>query len=155
RARHMHLDRIVALKILRRDADGDAALARFRREGKFTAQFDHPHIVKIFDCEEYDGRLYFSMELIEGGDLKHRIHQSPFEPRAAAELLLTLARTMHEAHSQGVVNRDLKPGNVLFTPEGTPKITDFGLAKRLDDSVGVTTTGAILGTARYMAPEQA
>src|SRR5262249_38601135 len=128
----------------------------FRREGRAIARLDHPNIVRVFDCDEHHGRLYLVMEFLEGGSLKERLEDGPLAPAAAAELIASLAEAMQHAHERGVVHRDLKPGNVLFTPAGVAKVADFGLAKRLDsDSLAQTVTGTILGTAAYMAPEQA
>lgn len=156
RARHLKLDRLVALKLLRRTVANLEDLARFTREGKLAARLDHPNLVRIFDYAEHDGRLYFSMEFAEGGSLKNRLSAGPLSARVAAELIATLAEAIHYAHEQGVIHRDLKPGNVLFTKSGTPKIADFGLAKQLDaDSTELTRDQSVLGSARYMAPEQA
>jgi serine/threonine protein kinase len=166
RAKHVQLDRVVALKVLREGTDASGLrLARFRREGRAVARLDHPNIVRVYDCDEHDGRLYLAMEFVEGGSLKDELERELPTPAAAAELIAALARAMHYAHSQGVVHRDLKPANVLLAamtgeakPQAAfvPKITDFGLAKRLDsDSLQQTITGTILGTASYMAPEQA
>src|SRR5262249_5438783 len=152
------LERVVAIKVLRDRAAGDPEqLARFHREGRLSARLDHPNIVRLYHHDEHDGRLYFTMEFVEGGTLKERLApaQQP-APRGAADLVATLAGAVQHAHDQGVIHRDLKPGNVLFARDGTPKITDFGLAKRLDgDASDLTHTRAILGTAGYMAPEQA
>jgi serine/threonine protein kinase len=156
RARHLKLDRLVALKLLRRAINNPEDLARFTREGKLSARLDHPNFIRIFDYAEHDGRLYFSMEFAEGGSLKTRLAAGALAPRAAAELVATLAAAIHYAHEQGVIHRDLKPGNVLFTKAGTPKIADFGLAKQLDtESTELTRDQSVLGSARYMAPEQA
>ncbi len=156
RARHLKLDRLVALKLLRRTVNNPDDLARFTREGKLAARLDHPNFVRIFDYSEYDGRLFFSMEFAEGGCLKSRLAAGTFTPRAAAELVATLADAVHYAHQQGVIHRDLKPGNVLFTKTGTPKIADFGLAKQLNNESGdLTRDQSVIGSARYMAPEQA
>jgi serine/threonine protein kinase len=169
RARQVHLDRVIALKVLREGVDaGGLRLARFRREARAVARLDHPNIVRVHDCDEHDGRLFLAMEFVEGGSLKDLLDHGPLPAESAAELLAALARAMHYAHEQGVVHRDLKPANILLTAYGlagdaampqaalVAKITDFGLAKRLDsDSLYQTVTGTILGTASYMAPEQA
>jgi serine/threonine protein kinase len=157
-ARQVRLDRLVALKVLRDSAVGDRELlARFHREGRLSARLDHPNIVRLYHHDEHDGRLYFTMEFVEGGSLKDRLASARrLAPAEAADLVATLAAAVQHAHDQGVVHRDLKPGNVLFTRSGTPKIADFGLAKRLGgDASDLTDTRAILGTAGYMAPEQA
>jgi eukaryotic-like serine/threonine-protein kinase len=156
RARHLRLDRLVALKLLR---DGVHAapdeVARFRHEAEVVARLQHPHIVQIFEVGEYDGRPFLALEFVAGGSLAQRLRGNPLPARQAAGLLETLARAMHVAHQRDVVHRDLKPANVLLTADGTPKVTDFGLAKRLDSVAGQTQTGVILGTPSYMAPEQA
>jgi serine/threonine protein kinase len=158
RARHVRLDRTVALKILRDRAEVDEQrLARFHREGKLSAQLDHRNIIRIYDYAECEGRLYFSMEFAECGSLKQKLRrEGPMEPRAAAELLIVLAGAIQHAHDLGIVHRDLKPGNVLFAQDGTAKIADFGLAKRVaGDATELTQTRTVLGSAGYMAPEQA
>jgi WD40 repeat protein len=156
RARQVRLNRTVALKmILAGGHAGPAALARFRTEAEAVAQLQHPNIVQIYDVGEAGGLPYFSLEYAEGGGLDRRLDGTPLPPREAAALVETLARAVHEAHRKGVVHRDLKPANILLSAEGTPKITDFGLAKRLDSQDGQTQTGAVLGSPSYMAPEQA
>jgi WD40 repeat protein len=114
----------------------------------------HPHIVTVYEVGEHRGLPYFSLEFCEGGSLAHKLNDTPLPPREAAGLMETLARAMHAAHQAGVIHRDLKPHNVLLTAGGDPKITDFGLAKKLDE-VGQTRSGQIMGTPSYMAPEQA
>ncbi len=154
-ARDLRLPRRVALKMLAGPVLGDGqALARFRAEAENIARLQHPHIVQIYEVGEAAGQPYLALELVEGGSLAGRLRETTLAPRAAAELVETLARTMESAHCQGIVHRDLKPGNVLLTPDGTPKITDFGLAKRADGP-DLTHTRAILGTPNYMPPEQA
>jgi serine/threonine protein kinase len=157
-ARHIGLDRIVALKILRDSQEsGPEQGARFRREARVIARLDHPNIVRIYGFDESAGRLFLSMEYLGGGSLKDRLgRQGPFSAKDAVELLLALVPAVEHAHQKGVVHRDLKPGNVLFTAEGDARIVDFGVAKIFDDSAGQhTRTGAILGSPSYMAPEQA
>jgi serine/threonine-protein kinase len=168
KARQVALNRLVALKMLLHGAlAGPGELTRFRREAEAVALLRHPNIVPIYDVGEHDGRPFFAMELVEGDRLDRVLAGTPQPPRAAAQLLATLARAIDHAHRQGIVHRDLKPANILFaacgvalaTPQAdllVPKITDFGLAKRLDVQSGNTTPdGALLGTPGYMAPEQA
>ena len=107
-------------------------LARFRVEAEAVARLRHPNILQIYDIGEVDGLPFVSLELLEGGDLGDRLAGTPQPGRLAAELAATLARAIHAAHQAGIVHRDLKPANVLFTTDGAPKITDFGLAKRLE-----------------------
>jgi serine/threonine-protein kinase len=157
KARQAALDRIVALKMLRGGAQADPdALARFRVEGAAVARLCHAHVVQIYELGEHDGGLYYSMEYVEGGSLARRLARAPLPDRAAAELLRALARAVAAAHRAHVVHRDLKPSNVLLAADGTPKVTDFGLARLLDDGDGANTQAeAVLGTPSYMAPEQA
>jgi WD40 repeat protein/tRNA A-37 threonylcarbamoyl transferase component Bud32 len=156
KARQKSLPRVVALKVvLSGEHAGPEELARFRSEAAALARLQHPNIVQIHEVGEHAGRPYFSMEFVEGGSLAQRPDGGPLPAREAARLVRTLAGALHAAHERGVVHRDLKPANVLLAADGTPKVTDFGLAKRLDGSAGATQSGAILGTPSYMAPEQA
>jgi serine/threonine protein kinase len=158
KARHIRLDRIVALKMLRDAASQDTVQrTRFLREGKLAARLDHPHIIRVYDFEEHAGRFCISMEFAENGSLKTRLERhGPLAVPEAAALVLALARALEHAHIQGIIHRDIKPSNVLFMSDGTAKIADFGLAKRMDhQSSEVTRPHAIMGTAGYMAPEQA
>jgi serine/threonine-protein kinase len=156
RARHLRLNRLVALKMI--SGGGHAApelVARFQIEAEALASLDHPHVVQIYEVGQYGRQPYFSLELVEGGSLDRKLEDGPLPPREAAQLVETLARAVHAAHQRGIVHRDLKPANVLLTPDGNPKITDFGLAKRLEGQSGQTHTGSVMGTPSYMAPEQA
>ncbi len=156
KARQVGLNRTVALKmILVAECAGGQDRARFKAEGEAVARLQHPNVVQIHEVGEHDDRPFFSMEFVDGGSLAHKARGGPLPPRAAAGLVETLARAMHAAHEYGVVHRDLKPANVLLSADGTPKIADFGLAKRLDVDAGQTRTGSVLGTPSYMAPEQA
>ncbi|MBL8796693.1 MAG: protein kinase [Planctomycetia bacterium] len=155
-ARQQGLKRLVALKMILSGAHAGAQeLARFRHEAEAVARLQHPHIVQIYEVGEQDGRPYFSLELIDGGSLDRRLNGRPLPPREAAQLVRTLAEAMQAAHQQGIIHRDLKPANILLTAAGQPKITDFGLAKKLDEADAQTRSGAILGTPSYAAPEQA
>ncbi|MCE9567325.1 MAG: serine/threonine protein kinase [Planctomycetes bacterium] len=156
RARQRSLNRVVALKMLLPGrVVSDVGRARFRAEAEATGELNHPNIVPIFEVGEHSGRPFFSMRLIEGGTLADLFRKSPRPP--LRELIGTLAkvcRAVHYAHQRGILHRDLKPGNILIDSTGEPYVADFGLAKRLGEE-GTTTTGAILGTPAYMAPEQA
>jgi serine/threonine protein kinase len=157
RARHLLLRRVVALKILNQRADDDEVLARFSREGRLAALLDHPNVLRIYDCARHEGRLYITMEFAGGGSLSERLESGPLPPTEAAVLVRTLARAVHHLFTtHQIVHRDLKPSNVLFLSDGTPKVADFGLAKRLTaDATRLTGGSEVLGTASYMAPEQA
>jgi tetratricopeptide (TPR) repeat protein/tRNA A-37 threonylcarbamoyl transferase component Bud32 len=155
KARQAGLKRLVALKmILHGEHAEPEERARFRTEAEAVARLQHPNIVQIYEVGEQVGTPYFSLELVDGGSLAQKLAGAPQPPPEAAGLIRTLARAIHHAHAHGVVHRDLKPANVLLSPDGTPKITDFGLAKKLDEA-GCTQAGAIMGTPSYMAPEQA
>jgi eukaryotic-like serine/threonine-protein kinase len=159
KARHLRLGRPVALKMLSRQGETDPEyLARFRIEAEAVARLQHPNIVQIYDIGEVQGEPYLALELLEGGSLADRTRQAPHSPAEAARLTETLARAVHYAHGLGIIHRDLKPTNVLLTASGTLKISDFGLAKRLDVAPGaaptVTQTGGFIGTPGYLAPEQ-
>jgi tRNA A-37 threonylcarbamoyl transferase component Bud32 len=154
KARQMKVNRLVALKmILAGGHAGAGELARFRAEAQAVARLQHPNIVQVYEVGEHEGRPFFSMEYCPGGGLDRKLQGTPLPPQEAARLVEVLARAVHAAHRQQVVHRDLKPANVLLAADGTPKLTDFGLAKRLDDS-GQTPSGAVMGTPSYMAPEQ-
>jgi WD40 repeat protein len=155
KARQVQLNRLVALKmILAGGHAGPADLARFRTEAEAIARLQHPHIVQIHEIGEHEGKPYFSLEFCAAGSLAGKLDGTPLPPMEAARLVETLARAMEAAHQKGIVHRDLKPANVLLLEDGTPKITDFGLAKKLNEA-GQTATGAVMGTPSYMAPEQA
>jgi serine/threonine protein kinase len=180
RAVQQSLNRHVALKMIRDpDYAGDQGRARFSVEAKAVARLEHPHVVRIYDFGEHNGLPYFAMECVEGGSLAQRAGGEAQPPSAAAELVETLALAMDYIHRQDIVHRDLKPGNILLQQKSEarnpksekdagaasdlgfrisdfePKVTDFGLAKRLDEKPGLTLTKTVLGTASYMAPEQA
>jgi tRNA A-37 threonylcarbamoyl transferase component Bud32 len=156
KARHLKLNRIIALKMALAGAyAGAAERERFQREAEAVAALRHPNIVQIHDVGESDGRPYFTMEYVEGGSLAQKLAGTPQPAREAATLVATLAGAVQAAHESGIIHRDLKPGNVLLTAEGTPKVTDFGLARRLGGEAGLTQSGIAVGTPSYMAPEQA
>jgi WD40 repeat protein len=156
KARQIGLNRTVALKmILVGGHASEADLARFRLEAEAVARLQHPNIVQVFDIGESHGHPFFSLEFVAGGTLAQRLNHRPQPARHAAQVVAALARAVQAAHVKGIVHRDLKPANVLLAEDGTPKITDFGLAKKLDDQGGLTQSNAILGTPSYMAPEQA
>jgi len=156
KAEQVALKRTVALKMIL--ASGHAGFQereRFRTETEAVARLQHPNIVQIHEVGEYDNHPYCALEYVEGGTLASKISGKPLSSSDAARTVEALARAMHMAHSRNIVHRDLKPANVLITTDDTPKVTDFGLAKRLDDDSGYTQAGAIMGTPSYMAPEQA
>jgi serine/threonine protein kinase/tetratricopeptide (TPR) repeat protein len=156
KARQLRLNRVVALKmILAGEYAGTDAVARFLAEAEMVAQLRHPNIVQIHAIGDCDGRPYVELEYVEGGSLSLRLDGKPWPPRAAARLIESLASAVALAHRLGIVHRDLKPANILMTDDGTPKITDFGLAKSSEKSLGLTKTNSILGSPSYMAPEQA
>ncbi len=155
RARDVTLNRAVALKVvLAGGHTGAAERTRFLAEARAVAHLQHPNIVQLFECGEHGGLPFLTLELVPGGSLAERLAGAALPPREAARLVEQLARAVAYAHGRGVLHRDLKPANVLLAADGTPKITDFGLAKRLDDEAVRTASGAILGTPCYMAPEQ-
>jgi serine/threonine-protein kinase len=156
KARHVRLNRTVALKMVLAGNYASAdALVRFRREAEAVAALRHPHIVQVHDAGEVGGHPYFTMEFVEGGTLAHSLAANPLPPRRAAELLATLASAVQFAHKSGFIHRDLKPSNILLTPDGTPRITDFGLARAIDAGPEITRSGALVGTPAYVSPEQA
>jgi hypothetical protein len=157
RARHLRLNRPVALKMLLAGAlAGPHERARFQREAEAVASLCHPNIVQVYDVAEHEGRPYFTMELVEGGSLAQALAGAPQPARQAAALVATLAEAVQVAHKSGIVHRDLKPANILLTAENTPKVADFGLARHFDgEPAALTPRGTQLGTPSYMAPEQA
>jgi serine/threonine protein kinase len=175
RALQVSSQRMVALKLIRDSAlAGPRERARFRIEAEAAARMHHPHLVQIYEVSEHQGQPYFAMELVQGGSLDRRLQGQPQSASVAAQLVRALALAIQHAHAHHIVHRDLKPANILLegpplhSADGVstvqlaplhayqPKITDFGLAKRLDsESTAWTQDGAVLGTAGYMAPEQA
>jgi serine/threonine-protein kinase len=155
KARHLALGRTVALKmILHAEHASEDERRRFQGEAQAVASLQHANIVQIFEVGQHKGLPYFSLEFCPGGGLEKQLDGTPWEAKRAAALVETLARAMQAAHQKGLVHRDLKPANVLLAEDGTPKVTDFGLAKKID-ARGATQTGAVVGTPSYMAPEQA
>jgi serine/threonine protein kinase/WD40 repeat protein len=176
KARQPALDRFVAVKVILTGAQAGAReRERFRREAETVARLDHPNIVRVFGVGEHDGHPFYSMEFVDGTPLADLLHD-PWDPRAAAELVATVAAAAQHAHEKGIVHRDLKPANILLVgtgrstdparthPTGSDggapphpplvKIVDFGLAKLLDDEIGQSRAGDVIGTPAYMAPEQ-
>ncbi len=155
KARQPGLNRIVALKmILHADHAGADEKMRFEREAQAIARLEHPNIVQVYAIREHEGKPFFSLEFVTGGALDKKLTVNSLSTSDGASLVETLACGMDAAHQADVIHRDLKPANVLITEDGIPKITDFGLAKNLDEA-GQTQSGAIMGTPSYMAPEQA
>lgn len=156
KARQIRLNRIVALKMILAGGLADTEeIQRFQAEAEAAGNLDHPGIVPIYEIGEHDGQHYFSMGFVEGQSLGDRVKNSPLAPLEAAELTRKIATAVAYAHQHGVIHRDLKPSNVLLNAAGEPKVTDFGLAKRVEGNSGLTQTGAVMGTPGYMPPEQA
>jgi serine/threonine protein kinase len=160
RARQISLGREVAIKmILRGRLASQSDFDRFVAEASATAKLEHPQIVPVYAIGEIDGRPYFSMQLIDGKTLADKINSSPLPQRRAARIVSTVARAIAFAHREGVLHRDIKPSNILLTKEGTPMVTDFGLAKQAsshDSAIAeLTRSGMLVGTPSYMSPEQA
>src|SRR5205814_9007155 len=156
RARQKSLNRTVALKVIGLGHWAtEAHLKRFRLESEAAASLEHPGIVPIHEVGERDGSCYFSMKVVEGGQLDEVVKQTPMSIRQAAELIAKVARTVHYAHEHGNLHRDIKPGNILLDQKGEPHLTDFGLARLVESESTVTRTMEVLVTPTYMAAEQA
>jgi serine/threonine-protein kinase len=156
KARQLSVNRVVALKmIIGGQLATEAEVLRFHAEAEAAAHLDHPNIVAIYEVGEHEGRHYFTMKYIDGGNLASQIGRFRDDPLAAARLLAECAAAVHYGHRRGILHRDLKPGNILLDQEGNPHVSDFGLAKRMDAGSGLTQSGTVLGTPAYMAPEQA
>ncbi len=156
KARQMSLNRLVALKmILAGQLASEEDVKRFYSEAEAAANLDHPGIVPIHEVGQHEGQHYFSMGYVEGQSLSAKLAGGPLPPRQAAELVKEVADAVAYAHEQGVIHRDLKPANVLLDKSGQPRVTDFGLAKRVEGGSDLTDTGQVLGTPSYMPPEQA
>ncbi|HEX3817842.1 MAG TPA: protein kinase [Chthoniobacterales bacterium] len=156
RARQRSLNRIVALKVIGRGpCASESHLKRFRREAEAAASLQHPRIVPIYEIGERDGACFFSMQLIEGGQLDELVRREPPSAQRAAKIVASLARTVQHAHERGILHRDIKPGNILLDREGEPLLADFGLARLVENESTITRTLEVLGTPSYIAPEQA
>ena len=156
RARQKSLNRTVALKVIGLGKwSSTPHLKRFRHEAEAAASLEHPQIVPIYEIGERDGSCYFSMKFVEGGRLDEVAQTEPMSARRAAELLVKIARTVQFAHEHGILHRDIKPGNILLDKNGEPHLTDFGLARLIEQESTITNSFDVLGTPSYMAPEQA
>jgi len=156
RARQKSLNRTVALKVIGLGRWASTPhLKRFRHEAEAAASLEHPQIVPIYEIGERDGSCYFSMKFVEGGQLDEVLRREPMSTRRAAELLVKIARTVQFAHERGILHRDIKPGNILLDRHGEPHLTDFGLARLIEQESTVTNSFDVLGTPSYMSPEQA
>ncbi len=156
KARQTSLNRIVAVKmILAGQFASQDEVKRFYIEAEAAGHLDHPGIVPIFDVGSYDGQHYFAMGFVDGETLAERLRRGPLQPREAAMCVKKIAAAVQVAHEHGIVHRDLKPGNVLLTDQDEPRVTDFGLAKRVEADSDLTATGMVIGTPSYMPPEQA
>src|SRR6478609_10594854 len=150
------LSRSVAVKVLRPGTDDEEVFARrFRSEALYTANLCHPNIATVFDYGEDDNLAYLVMELVPGEPLSALVQrEGALEPEQARSIMGQAALALGAAHEAGVVHRDVKPANIMITPDGTVKLTDFGIARAVD-AAPVTRTGMVMGTAHYIAPEQA
>jgi formylglycine-generating enzyme required for sulfatase activity/tRNA A-37 threonylcarbamoyl transferase component Bud32 len=156
KARQLKLNRIVAIKmVLAGNQSNPEPILRFLQEAELAARVQHPNIVAVHEVGTHAGQPYLALEFIDGPSLAQKCGGKPQAPHDAAHLIELLADAVHQAHQSGIVHRDLKPANVLLTSDGVPKITDFGLARRLAVNSGLTQTGEVLGTPAYMSPEQA
>ncbi len=154
RARHEELKRPVALKVLRESAAEPGLRERFHREAMAAARLRHPNIVSVHDAGQIDGEAYIAMELVEGSTLDDAIEKKRLPLRQVVETLAKVADAVHHAHAQGVIHRDLKPGNILIDASGEPRVVDFGLARVAQGTLQLTRTGTAVGTPLYMSPEQ-
>jgi serine/threonine protein kinase len=154
-ARQVTLDRTVAVKmILAGELASAADVQRFRTEAEAAAQLQHPNIVAIHEVGEHQGRHYFSMDFVQGRNLAHMVRSGPLPAVAAAKYVQAIAEAVQYAHLRGILHRDLKPANVLIDEADQPRITDFGLAKRVEAPSALTRTGAVIGTPSYMPPSR-
>lgn len=156
KARQVSLNRLVAVKkIISGQLASPDDVRRFRAEAEAAAQLRHPNIVAIYEVGERGGQHFFSMEYVPGRSLAQMVREHPLAPKRAAQYVKTVAAAIHYAHGQGILHRDLKPSNVLIDETDQPRVTDFGLAKRLGIDSGLTISGTVVGTPSYMPPEQA
>lgn len=154
-AEQRSLGRKVVLKVLdQKVRDTPETVERFLNEGRIIAELNHPHIITIYDIGQSGNDVYISMEYVEGGDLKQRLQKRVFAPIEACDVVEKIASGLSVAHEHGIIHRDVKPGNILFRADGTPLLSDFGIAKRLSNDSDLTSTGMFLGSPNYMAPEQ-
>lgn len=154
-AEQVSLGRPVVLKVLDTTVrDAPETIERFLNEGRIIASLNHPHIITIYDIGRHGEHAYISMEYVEGGDLKQRMQRHVLTPAQALDVVEKIAGGLAAAHRAGIVHRDVKPGNVLFRRDGTPLLSDFGIAKRLSGDSDLTSTGMFVGSPNYMAPEQ-
>lgn len=155
-AADLNLHRQVALKMMHQSSNVSVEhRRRFLTEARAAARLQHPNLVQIYDSGEFEGHPFLVFELVDGGTLAEKIRVQPLTDPEAAELLETLSRALQFAHDRHIIHRDLKPSNILLGSDGVARISDFGLAKRLDDDVTQTISGVVVGTPSYMAPEQA
>lgn len=155
-AEQTSLGRTVVLKVLDTSVnESRVAFRRFMNEGRLLAALRHPNVITIYDIGTAGHFVYISMEYVAGGDLRQRLADGPLEPAQALDILEQVARGLGAAHAEGIIHRDVKPGNILFRPDGTPVLSDFGIAKSLVRDADLTATGVFLGSPNYMAPEQA
>jgi serine/threonine protein kinase/formylglycine-generating enzyme required for sulfatase activity len=156
KARDIDLDRFVAIKlILPSHVESEVGVKRFQAEARAAARLDHPGIVTVHDFGQRDGKYFLCMAFVQGRSLAERLSQGALPPLKAAHILRDIAEAIQHAHERGVVHRDLKPPNILLTASDEPRVTDFGLARRIDVPEGITASGQVLGTPSYMSPEQA
>ncbi|MEZ5951974.1 MAG: serine/threonine-protein kinase [Planctomycetaceae bacterium] len=155
-ARQKSLQRDIAIKVLRPSHQQFRNLVdRFLHEAQHLAKLRHPHIVAIHEIGDADGEPYFTMDYVAGESLTERLRRGPLSPTQAVELFKQIASGVQHAHRHGVVHRDLKPANILLNDQGEAFVTDFGLARQMQQDSSLTQTGEVLGTPQYMAPEQA
>jgi serine/threonine protein kinase len=149
------LNRYVAIKVLRQElAQDEEFVQRFQREALAVADLDHPNILHVYDAGIVQGMYYIVMAFVDGGSLRDMVGHGPLEPDYALSIAAQVADALHHAHQRGIVHRDVKPNNILLSRDGRPLLSDFGIAKALHESSGLTRTGMSIGTPEYMAPEQ-